>query len=324
MRRDHEKPATSTIKAALTERIDITMTRLGIISIFTILALSIMVAVGSPWSWRVILTLITAAFDAILLYEATFKIIDALRSGDARRLPHWSMVVSSLFPFLLVSGPFLAAWLMDDQHALALRGFMLGDQPLGAFHTIVILRLLRLTRPFFYRAADGRPRLPLSRAGLAGLATVIIASIAMDALILPSWQAVWIQDRIDDAERISLQYSVRDSTPPALPERVLAVIVEGQIIRKAPRTISPSDYLVIELPRATIWFNTAPMQRARSMAEIVVLLASLVASLAWTMSSNGSGREQVGTEPPAGQLTDIRRNLPTGREEIAGILGKDF
>ena len=108
--------------------------------------------------------------------------------------------------------------------------------------------------------------------------------------------------------------------------------VDGRALLAAPPGASPADYAAVSAGGVEAWFPVAGEIRARAAASALAAFASLAAAAGYAAAILAIGRRRPartggnGRGAGAGDGADARRNrpsaMPSGKEELAGILGK--
>lgn len=318
MNRDREKTGyTDTLAHAV-------LSSLAIISVVVVLCGATMAASGVSWRAKAYLSVVSVLFDLIFVYEFLLKAIKAHRQAPTSgwSCPVWLLFASSIPPFLLVSGPFLAGWLQADFASAAVRGYGIATPPLGALATVSALRLLRLARPFIPARAIHRNKPAATAAGFA-LSVVFLGAILVDSFFLPSWSAAWT------AEHESTLRVFSELEPPIAQLMVTAnpniqgAVLRGLTLKTANPGLMPTDYIALSNGNSTLWFDARQAHSARGMAELLAALAICVAAIAYGIGLRRyhSTNDGCADSPDPDQVIRTRAT-PVCAEELEGILGK--
>ncbi|GAB1457532.1 hypothetical protein MASR2M48_28400 [Spirochaetota bacterium] len=311
-----------------------TLDALAVISVALASIGAMLVAGGASWRVSAYVSITAVLFDLLFSYELFIRIL----RGE-RPFP-WIAACSSLLPLLLVSGPFLSGWVLADFEASAVRGLWLARPPIGGLAVISALRLLRLVRPFsktdrFESRSGDRHRKARTGAGLVGIAVLLMGAACADVLLIPG--IAWSSDTRRNASMQALSAAASDSERVSLTEAsgVLALRLNGRILKSAAPTQVPGQYAHEALGGIEAWFSVRDEGRVRAAIAAIVMLASL-ASAAGYAASVFKTRQSRGT--PLAHRIGIRTgrdgslarteprskpaDTPAGSEELAGILGK--
>lgn len=303
---------------------DAVLTILAIVSVAVVLCGAMLAAGGASWRVRAFFAVVSVLFDLVFVYEFMVKAGNAL--GNARfqgwAYPGWLLFISSILPFLLVSGPFLAGWIHADFASAAVRGFAISRPPLGALATVAALRLLRAARPFIpARPQNGNQ--PVAIAAVIALGVVFLGAIFADSLFLPSWFAAWSTEHestlavLSAADTRNAQMLVEANTS------IKGAVAHGVVLKAADPGLMPTDYIVLSEGPVTVWFDAQKVHLARGVTELVAALAACAAALAYAF---GVRRYQSGMTGSAASSELVQvieaRTTPACAEEIEGILGK--
>lgn len=303
---------------------DAVLTVLAIVSVAIVLCGALLTATGASWRVRAFFAVVSVLFDLVFVYEFMAKAGSALRNFrfDKWICPGWLLFISSIPPFLLVSGPFLSGWLQADFASAAVRGFAVASPPLGALATIAALRLLRAARPFLPPRGRNGSRPAAISAGIA-LSVVFLGALFTDSLFLPSWFAAWTTEQ---QSTLAVLAGTDTHTARLLAETnpsIKSAMVQDLILKAADPGLMPTDYIALSDGSATIWFDAKQVHVARGMAELVAALAACAAAAAYGMVirryHNGSSELSAVSAPD--NLIEAR-TTPLCAEEIKGILGK--
>jgi hypothetical protein len=318
MNRDCEKTGYA---GTLTEAV---LTILAMVSVAVVLCGAALAAAGAPWRIRAFFTVVSVLFDLVFVYEFMAKASASIRNPHSNRwtCPGWLLFTSSIPPFLLVSGPFLAGWLSADFASAAVRGYAIASPPLGALATIAALRLLRAARPFI-PARGQRGNKPIAAAASIGLIIVFLGALFTDGLLLPSWFAAWTAE---NESTLSVFADMDAQTARLMVEsnpKIKAAIAGGSILKMADPGLMPTDLIAISDGSATLWFEAIRVHKARGVAELVAALAACAVAAAYGF---GYRHNQYGATGSAASSDPVHvmkaRTTPACLEEIEGILGK--
>jgi hypothetical protein len=303
---------------------DSVLTILAIVSVAVVLCGAILATGGASWRVRAFVAVVSVLFDLVFVYEFMVKAGKAIKDSRPERwsCPGWLLFASSVVPFLLVSGPFLAGWLRADFASAAVRGYAIARPPLGALATVAVLRLLRTARPFMKGRGQNSSKPVALAAGIA-LAVVFLGAVFTDSLLLPSWFSAWTTEH---ESTLAIVASADSRTARHLAEtnaNIKGAVSGNMVLKVAATSLMPTDYIVLSDGPVTIWFDANKVHAARGVAELVAALAACAAAMAYGI---GIRRYQMGT---AGSATSSdpahvlkARATPACAEEIEGILGK--
>lgn len=303
---------------------DAVLTILAIVSVAVVLCGALLAAAGASWRIRAFFAVVSVLFDLVFVYEFMVKASATIRGSRSSRwtCPGWLLFISSIPPFLLVSGPFLAGWMHADFASAAVRGFAIASPPLGALATTTALRLLRAARPFIpVRAQNGNRPIAIS-AGIA-LGVVFFGAVFTDSLVLPSWFAAWTTEH----ESTLAAFAAADTrTAQMMVEanpNIKGAMIHDLVLKSAKPGLMPTDYFVLSDGSATIWFDAQQVHEARGVAELVAALAACTAAIAYGITIGRYRKGLIG--PTAWEAKDHvlkTRTTPVCAAEIKGILGK--
>jgi hypothetical protein len=303
---------------------DAVLTILAISSVAVVLCSATLAVAGASWQIRTFCAVVSVLFDLVFVYEFMVKATRAIRifRFSDWTCPGWLLFASSIPPFLLVSGPFLAGWLSADFASAAVRGYGIASPPLGALATIAALRLLRAARPFFPVRKQNGNRPVTFAAGIA-LGVVFLGAILTDGLLLPSWFSAWTAEH----ESSLAVFSDMDTRTATLMvesnPNIKGAIAQGLVLKTASPDLMPTDYIALSDDSSTIWFDAQPVHEARGVAELVAALAACAAALAYGIGIKRNRNDPSGATPSLDPDHVIKaRTTPICAEEIKGILGK--
>jgi hypothetical protein len=318
MNRDCEKTGYA---GTLTEAV---LTILAIVSVAVVLCGATLAAIGASWRVRAFFALVSVLFDLVFVYEFMAKASAAIRNPHLNRwtCPGWLLFTSSIPPFLLVSGPFLAGWLSADFASAAVRGYAIASPPLGALATIAALRLLRAARPFISTHGQHGSKPVASAAGL-GLIIVFLGALFTDGLLLPSWFAAWTAE----SESTLSVFADMDASTARLMvgsnPKIKAAITDGAILKMADPGLMPTDLIALSDGSSTLWFEALQLHKARGVAELVAALAACAVAAAYGFGYRRSPYGHTGLSTSSDPAHVLQaRTTPACVEEIEGILGK--
>ncbi|MGD9938297.1 MAG: hypothetical protein AB7T74_00705 [Clostridia bacterium] len=318
MNRDCEKTGYA---GTLTEAV---LTILAIVSVAVVLCGAVLAAAGASWRIRAFFSVVSVLFDLVFVYEFMAKASATIRNPLLNRwtCPGWLLFTSSIPPFLLVSGPFLAGWLSADFASAAVRGYAISSPPLGALATIAALRLLRAARPFI--PANGQHgSKPIATAAGLGLIIVFLGALFTDGLLLPSWFAAWTAENestlsvVADMDTRTARLMV-ESNP-----KIKAAVAGGNILKTADPGLMPTDVIAFSDGSATVWFEALQVHKARGVAELVAALTACVVAAVYGFGYRRNQYGLTGSSTSSNPAHIMRaRTTPACVAEIEGILGK--
>jgi hypothetical protein len=318
MNRDCEKTGYTD---SLTEAV---LTILAIVSVAVVLCGASLAAAGASWRVRAFFAVLSVLFDLVFVSEFMAKASAAIKNSRFEKwtCPGWLLFTSSIPPFLLVSGPFLAGWLGADFASAAVRGYAIASPPLGALATSAALRLLRAARPFIPPRDQIGNRPAAVSAGIA-LCIVFLGAVFTDSLILPSWFAAWKTEH----ESTLAVFTITDTRTAQLMvetnPNIKGAIKYGQALKTAEPGLMPTDYIALTDGSATIWFDAQQVHKARGVAELVAALAASAAAAAYGIIIRRYRNGSIGTETfSSPDHVATARTTPVCAAEIKGILGK--
>lgn len=303
---------------------DAVLTVLAIVSVAIVLGSAALATAGVSWRIRAFFMVTSVLFDLVFVYEFMAKASLALKTPGSHqwKCPGWLLFFSSIPPFLLVSGPFLAGWLRADFASAAVRGYAISTPPLGALATIAALRLLRAARPFI-PACRQQGNKPLATAAGFGLIIVFLGALLTDGFLLPSWFAAWTAEH-ESTLHVFADTDVR--TARFLVEanpKIKAAIAGGSVLKTADPGLMPTDLIALSDDSATLWFDALQVHKARGMAELVAAFAACAAAAVFGFSCRWDQHGSRGTSSSSDPAYVMRaRTTPACVEEIEGILGK--
>ncbi|MFH2113584.1 MAG: hypothetical protein ABIJ86_03630 [Spirochaetota bacterium] len=318
MNRDYEKTGYANGLA------DAVLTILAIASVAVVLCSAALAAAGTPWRVRAFFAVVSVLFDLVFVYELMAKASLAIRNPRMHRwtCPGWLLFTSSILPFLLVSGPFLAGWLSADFASAAVRGYAIASPPLGALATIAALRLLRAARPFI-PACGQTGNKPMATAAGIGLVVVFLGTILTDGLLLPSWFAAWTAEHESSLQVIADTDTHTARLVVEANQNIKAAIAGGFILKAADPGLMPTDFIALSDGSATLWFDSLQVHKARGMAELVAALAACAAAAVYGFGFSRNRNNSSGLATTADPAHVMKaRTTPACVEEIEGILGK--
>ncbi len=303
---------------------DAVLTILAIVSVVVVLCGAALATAGGSWRIRAFFTVVSVLFDLVFVYEFMVKAGLAIKKPPLNRwtCPGWLLFTSSIPPFLLFSGPFLAGWLSVDFASAAVRGYAIASPPLGALATVAALRLLRAARPFISACGNDSHR-PVATAAGIGLLIVFLGAVATDGFILPSWFDAWTAE-----QESTLQVFADTDTQTArlmveANPKIKAAITAGTILKVADPGLMPADYIAHSDGTATLWFDALQAHKARGVAELVAALSACVAAAVYGIVCKQKQYGSNGQSSSANPFHVMKaRTSPACIEEIEGILGK--
>lgn len=291
---------------------------MAVASVLVTLAGSIAtVAASSAWPPFAYFSIAAALFDLLFTIEYFTACASSGRFGNPLK------ALSSVIPLLLVSGPFIAGAAHGDLGAASVRGFWLAAPPINALATIASLRLLRAARIPHAKAGSAGAG-PLLVAASAGLAIVLAGAVAIDAFSLPGASTLARARRGQAAIAID---SSPDRAAKAIEARSVGAIAatdDGIAILAAPLGTYPGDVAIAGSGRVVAWFPVVEEAKARALASALVSFAALAAAIFYRLASTRLGSSSRRRVARSASIRSGHRPaaMPTGDEELAGILGK--
>lgn len=312
-----------------------TLDVLALTSVMAVLAGAAFSVSGASWRFAAYFSIVGSLFDIMFTHDFFSRLLK--RNS---RFP-WLAFLSSVVPLTFVSGPFLSGWAVNDLGAAAVRGFWLGSPPASGFSVLAALRLLRVTRPFWIstdaKTLGGPPRISGYRvAAVVGIAAMLAGAFASDAKLIPGPARTHEASRSAAMTTLAAARDDAERFVAAQAAQALAMRVLGQPVLGAGSGLFPAEYAVESFEGIEAWFSTADERRARAAAAAMATLASLAAATAYAAAGRtrrGAGRRPRkdcadGSSPDGGDCdgNDLRirrrRDVPAGKAELTGILGK--
>lgn len=303
---------------------DAVLTILATVSVAVVLCGATLAAGGASWRARAFFAVVSVLFDLVFVYEFMFKASKTIRNSRFKSwsCPGWLLFTSSVLPFLLVSGPFLAGWIHADFASAAVRGYAIASPPLGALATIAALRLLRAARPFIPPQEQNGKKPGTIAAGIA-LGVIFLGAIFTDSLVIPSWFAAWTTEHESTIVILSTADSRTAQLLVGTNPNIKGAVVHGLVLKAAEAGLMPTDYIVLSEGPVTIWFDAQTVHKARGVAELVAALAACAAAVAYGFSVRRYQLDPAGFSSSSDAAHVIKaRTTPACAEEIEGILGK--
>lgn len=186
----------------------------------------------------------------------------------------------------------------------------------AALAAFASLRLLRATRALAMTdARSGEPRGGKRpwRFGVAFAILVLVSSLS-DGLVLPSYARAEFERRQSAAELIAESELLPD---PRLID-ALALRRPGQERSVVGPSYYPADGAYLAGSGVELWFSLKGYHKARGLSEALAATIALLlawAAAAWLRDERSEGKD-------VGDARGAIADRPTGRAELAGILGK--
>lgn len=282
---------------------------------------------ASSWQLRMYMSIALMLFDLFFVAEFAFRLTSwhspAGRTGSFKNYDLVILALSSVVPFILVSGPFLIGWALADFSAAAVRGYWSTPSPVAALGTVAALRLLRPLR--FFR--PGFVGLKLEKGGYAlsiasSLVLVFSFAIALDGLVLPGYRSILIDQRSKVSQQFRELGPAEAVTSAAVVSDLEALVHRQQLVyrRDTAAKLQPGEYEYYGDADTGVWFSMRKWQTARSVVEMLSAMLALWIPVSILISQKA--RRKRYTTQQADPGIGKNRNLPVGREELQGILGK--
>jgi len=312
-----------------------TLDALALASIMGLLAGAAFGVSGASWRVTAYFSIVGALFDIMFTYDFFVRL-----QKKTFRFP-WLGFLSSVLPLALVSGPFLAGWVLADLGAAAVRGFWLGAPPASGLGVLAALRLLRVTRPFWI-PVDVTVSVRASQtsgyraAAIVGIAAVLAGAFASDALLIPGPARASQAHRSAAMTTMAAAKDDADRVTAARAAEAMALQIQGKTLFGVPSGLFPAEYRVESFEGIDVWFPVTDERRARGAAAALAALASLAAVTGYAIACRArnrachqsgqcaDNRDQNGEDGDCDddKLRINRRDVPAGTAELAGILGK--
>ncbi|MBU0934858.1 MAG: hypothetical protein KKC64_04525 [Spirochaetes bacterium] len=283
-------------------------------------------SISSNWHLRMYFSIVQALFDLFFIIEFVLQL------GGIPKHPGVSTIkqtvdsilqlLSSVLPFILVSGPFILGWAAGDFSLAAVRGYWLSPAPIAMLSTVTALRLLRPLRLVISSLSiKAKPFvIPLILAGSVLL--VSLAAIVVDGLVLPGYRKTLAMQRQAIVRKMDDNLTDTANANLQLYDDILALAINSELLYKAPETteVKAGDYDYYKIGHIEAWFHMTAWQRARSLLELALNVCILGLFLAlWSLYRNSRQRS---TEVQPEVSAKLIRGRPVGEEEIQGILGR--
>lgn len=280
-------------------------------------------AAGGDWRVRTYFALAMGVFD--LIFSAEFAVAAALAISSPRggQRPAGSRAgrmllsgLSSILPLAFVSAPLLIGWAAADFQAAAVRGLSSVQGSSAALAAFASFRLLRATRALAMpglRSVEARGEQRPWRFGVAFLLLFVVSSLG-DGLVLPSYARAEFERRQEAAALIAESGGLPD---PRLVD-ALALRRPGHERSVVGAAYYPADGAYLAESDVELWFSLEGYHKARGLSESLAATIALI--LAWAAASWLRGERSDGKG--FGDARAAIADRPTGRAELAGILGK--
>lgn len=280
-------------------------------------------AAGGDWRLRTYFALALGIFDLIFSAEFAFAAAFTISPPRGGQRPERSRAgrlllsgLSSILPLAFVSAPLLIGWAVADFQAAAVRGLSSVQGSSAALAAFASFRLLRATRPLARldaRSGEARGEKRPWRFGVAFLLLFVASSLG-DGLVLPSYARAEFERRQSTAALIAKS--------PALPDPrlvdALALRRPGQERSVVGPSYYPADGAYLAGSGVELWFSLKGYHKARGLSEALAATIALLlawAAAAWLRDERSEGKD-------VGDARGAIADMPTGRAELAGILGK--
>ncbi len=281
----------------------------------------------SSWPVRMYFSLLAMLFDLVFVFELLGRLSGLLKSSmdkpQERRIETGLLILTSLVPFVLVSGPFLLGWMQSDFSSAAVRGYWTSRQGFSFLSSLTCFRLLRLARPLLVLPCKSHYKkvMLLSIAALAGF--LLIATLLVESMILPGHKKMLNATRTDLTMRMSA-VSPADAVliGRQIPD-ILAIAIDGKAVFSRPETraIKAGNYQYYSEQTSGIWFSLFPIHRIRAASEAIISGAVCILLLAIAFFSLAPKKSLLTMEIQKRRI-EACADLPIGEEELDGILGK--
>jgi len=297
------------------------------LSVLLVFVAAVVGMTGSSWQLRMYMSVALMLFDLFFVIEFSIRLTSSLTLRRQAARVHLGTLVllglSSVVPFILVSGPFLIGWAQADFSAVAVRGYWSSPSPVAALGTVAALRLLRPLRLFYagfsYQNPDGKsPVMPLA----TSLILIFSFALAVDALVLPGYRSILINQRSRVTQELTMLLPEQAKISAVTMPDVEALVRERVLVYRHEKalTLQPGEYEYFGNAADGVWFSMKNWQRARSGVEMISSLLALWLPLIILARRAGKHRPYHSGTLESDQ-SDSRR-LPVGCAELKGILGK--